>query len=105
MAMIIKMNGTILSGPADWIDKANDWADNMVDLEVGSVVEASLHAIGEVLLSLNHQVVSIMPELAVMAAIICITVGMFSSFGKWAGRAAIFYLGGAAWIVLSGGTA
>lgn len=43
---------------------------------------------------------AVMPELAVLLLVGCVTIGMFTSTGKWLMRGAMAYVGGALWLVL-----
>lgn len=107
--MILKMNGVIQGifepdklGVGEKIWKSiKGISDNIIQGESDIVVSPVLHFIGNFLVHLNHEFVQILPELAVLIAVICVSIGMFGDFGKWLSRAMVVYFGGAVWMTLS----
>lgn len=97
--MIIKLNGIALE-PTEFVNPPS-----IMDLisQHGSdlAVNATLHAIGHFVNSLNGAFVSILPEVTTILVVACLAIGMFGNFGKWFARAALFLMGGSIWIALS----
>lgn len=103
--MILKMNGIALDPsqgiiPRIW-NGISDFSGDIIENGAEHAVDPLLHATGSLLLHLNQQFISIMPELVVLIAVIFVGIGMFTNFGKWVSRGTVVYLGGAVWMILS----
>lgn len=105
--MILKLNGIALDpqSPTGFIPKIwkgiNDFSDNVIQGETDHIVNPVLTSIGHAFLHLNQEFITILPELAVLIAVIFVGIGMFTNFGKWLSRGVVVYLGGAVWIILT----
>lgn len=49
---------------------------------------------------LNGEFVEILPYITTLGIMGCVTIGFFSSTGKWLGRAVGVFVGGVIWITL-----
>lgn len=92
--MIVTINGN----PMDW---ANGIADKFIEWEAESILKPLQHALYTAVHGGAMGIAEMMPELATFAVMVCVSIGMFSQFGRWVGRAAAIYAGGAVWIVLA----
>jgi hypothetical protein len=92
--MIVKMNGTLLNPVMDWV---NGKADSFIQWEAETAANGAIWAIGGVLKTMSP----IIPELAVFAICVLITIGMFTDFSKWLARSLLVFMGAVVWIMLS----
>lgn len=83
------------------MDKVNEFADYVVSKEVEFVLMPFLQFLKDSATYIVHGLTDVMPELAVLIAMGCLSIGMFGNFGKWALRASGAVIGGATWIILA----